>query len=80
MDENETRDLLQELIANFGLSELTCRFRWAPGSVAMRDNRAVQHFASADFCPHRRSMEASLFLILIWSGVSHTSQSDTSQK
>lgn len=57
IDEVETRSLLQELFSNIGRPELTCRFRWAPGSVAMWDNRAVQHCATADFWPHRRVME-----------------------
>lgn len=57
MDETESRDLLLELCANIGRPELTCRFRWAPGSLAMWDNRAVQHCASGDFWPHRRLME-----------------------
>ena len=57
MDEAETQSLLQELFANIGRPEITCRFRWGPGSVAMWDNRAVQHCATADFWPHRRLME-----------------------
>jgi taurine dioxygenase len=57
LDEAETKSLLQVLCANIGRPELTCRFRWAPGSVAMWDNRAVQHCATADFWPHRRVME-----------------------
>jgi taurine dioxygenase len=57
MDEAVTQSLLQELFANIGRPEVTCRFRWGPGSVAMWDNRAVQHCATADFWPHRRLME-----------------------
>ena len=57
MDEAETQSLLKELFANIGRPEVTCRFRWGPGSVAMWDNRAVQHCATADFWPHRRLME-----------------------
>lgn len=57
MSEEQTKSLLTELFANIGRPELTCRFRWAPGSVAMWDNRAVQHCATADFWPHRRRME-----------------------
>ncbi|MEM7217029.1 MAG: TauD/TfdA family dioxygenase [Pseudomonadota bacterium] len=55
--DDETRSLLRELFRNIGRPEVSCRFRWAPGSVAMWDNRAVQHCATADFWPHRRSME-----------------------
>ena len=57
LSEAETQSLLQELFTNIGRPELTCRFRWTQGSVAMWDNRAVQHCATADFWPHRRVME-----------------------
>ena len=55
--EEETQNLLRELFSNIGRPEATCRFRWAPGSIAMWDNRVVQHCATADFWPHRRLME-----------------------
>ncbi|MBT3900412.1 MAG: hypothetical protein HOF32_17125, partial [Gammaproteobacteria bacterium] len=32
----------------------TCRFKWAPGSIAFWDNRAVQHYAASDYYPHER--------------------------
>ena len=57
LDEITSSNLLNELLMNVGRAELTCRFRWAPGSVAMWDNRAVQHCATADFWPHKRFME-----------------------
>ena len=57
LDEITSSNLLNELLMNVGRAELTCRFRWAPGSVAMWDNRAVQHCATADFWPHKRLME-----------------------
>jgi taurine dioxygenase len=57
LDEIASSNLLNELLANVGRAELSCRFRWAPGSVAMWDNRAVQHCATADFWPHQRVME-----------------------
>ena len=49
--------LLFELFERQGQPEYTCRFKWAPGSVAMWDNRAVLHRATADFWPHSRHME-----------------------
>ena len=55
--EDEERRLLREMKNQEGRLEYTCRFRWAPGSIAMWDNRAVLHSASADFWPHRRRME-----------------------
>ena len=55
--EDEERALLAEMKRQEGRLEFTCRFRWEPGSIAMWDNRAVLHSASADFWPHRRRME-----------------------
>lgn len=53
----EANALLDELLTRQGQPEYTCRFRWAPGSIAMWDNRAVLHRATADFWPHSRLME-----------------------
>jgi taurine dioxygenase len=53
----EEKALLLQMKAQEGRPEYTCRFRWEPGSIAMWDNRAVLHTASADFWPHRRLME-----------------------
>jgi len=36
--------------------ECQVRFRWRPGSIAIWDNRATQHYAVADYYPHYRRM------------------------
>jgi len=50
----ESRALLDFLFAHQENVEFQCRFRWAPNSVAMWDNRCVQHFAVWDYHPHVR--------------------------
>ncbi len=55
--EEEERALLLQMKLQEGRPEYTCRVRWEEGSIAMWDNRAVLHSASADFWPHRRFME-----------------------
>ena len=57
LEANEAQALLAELVDQAGRPEYTCRFRWTAGSLAIWDNRAVQHRATADFWPHTRLME-----------------------
>jgi taurine dioxygenase len=40
--------------------EFTTRFRWAPGSIAMWDNRQTSHFAVNDYQGQRRVMHRIL--------------------
>ena len=54
MTEDESRGLLQFLCQHQVRPELTCRFRWAPGSMAMWDNRCAQHNPINDYHGHRR--------------------------
>jgi taurine dioxygenase len=57
MDERESRSLLDLLFQQALVPEYQLRLRWAPGTVAMWDNRSVQHYAVHDYYPQRRIME-----------------------
>lgn len=50
-------ELLDRLCRTADAPEHQCRFRWAADSVAIWDNRAVQHYAASDYWPHVRVME-----------------------
>ncbi|TDD42445.1 TauD/TfdA dioxygenase family protein [Saccharopolyspora elongata] len=55
--EAEGQALLEYLRLQARVPEYQVRFRWAPGSVAIWDNWAVQHYAINDYYPSRRVME-----------------------
>jgi taurine dioxygenase len=50
-------ELLDRLCRRADAPEHQCRFTWTPDAVAFWDNRAVQHYASSDYWPQRRTME-----------------------
>jgi taurine dioxygenase len=56
MTREESAPLLEFLFRHQVRPELTCRFRWRPGSVAFWDNRCAQHNAINDYQTHRRLM------------------------
>jgi taurine dioxygenase len=53
---SESDSLLRYLTGLARVPELQVRFRWEPGSVAIWDNRSVQHYAVNDYHPARRLM------------------------
>ncbi len=50
----ESAPILDYLYRHQVRPELTCRFRWRPGSLAFWDNRCAQHNAINDYQGHRR--------------------------
>ena len=56
MTREESLPILRYLYQHQTRPELTCRFRWAPGSIAFWDNRCAQHNAINDYPGRRRLM------------------------
>jgi len=56
MTEAESAPLLAELFAHQVRPEFICRVRWAPGTLAIWDNRQLLHFPVNDYHGHRRVM------------------------
>lgn len=56
LDSHESQTLLELLQRRITMPENTIRWNWAPGDVAMWDNRATQHRAVDDYDNQRRIM------------------------
>lgn len=52
--QKESAPLLQYLYEHCAKPDYCCRFRWTPRSVAMWDNRLVQHYALDDYQAYER--------------------------
>lgn len=53
---DESLALLNLLYAVGSRAEFTCRLQWAPGTVALWDNRSTWHYALNDYHGHKRLM------------------------
>lgn len=51
---DESTAILNHLFAHVAKPDFHCRFIWRPGSIAVWDNRCVQHYATWDYYPERR--------------------------
>lgn len=56
LSEKESDAVLRYLIRHIAKPEFTVRWRWKPNDFAFWDNRLTQHYATADYLPHRRVM------------------------
>jgi taurine dioxygenase len=57
LEPDTSHRLLDRLCRQADPPEYQCRFTWSTDAVAFWDNRAVQHYASSDYWPHKRTME-----------------------
>jgi taurine dioxygenase len=53
---HEAKPLLDHLFAHSTRPDLTVRWRWTPGDVAIWDNRCLQHMVMADSTGHLRKL------------------------
>lgn len=58
----ESRVMLDLLFTHIARPDFQVRHRWKVGDIAMWDNRATQHYAIADYLPHRRVMHRATIL------------------
>jgi taurine dioxygenase len=58
----ESDALLNFLTQHVAKPEYTVRWRWKQGDFAFWDNRLTQHYATADYLPHRRVMHRATIL------------------
>jgi taurine dioxygenase len=56
LPEDESKELLNYLTRQFYRPENIVRFKWRPGSLAIWDNRAVQHYGVADYGHAQRQL------------------------
>ena len=57
MPEKESSSILKFLFEHIVTPEYTCRFKWAPNSIAIWDNRSTQHKPINDYFPAHRLLQ-----------------------
>jgi len=62
LSSRESELVLQYLTTHVAKPEFTVRWRWKQYDLAFWDNRLTQHYASADYMPHRRVMHRATIL------------------
>lgn len=62
LTQKESDAVLRHLIEHQAKPEFTVRWRWKPFDLAFWDNRLTQHYATADYLPHRRVMHRATIL------------------
>ena len=62
LSQKESDALLRLLFEHVSRPDFTVRWRWKAGDVAFWDNRLTQHYALADYLPHRRIMHRATVL------------------
>jgi taurine dioxygenase len=61
MEPDEAHQLLARLYRHATRPDLTCRFRWSKGAVAIWDNRMTMHYALNDYDGQRRLLWRTTF-------------------
>jgi len=62
LKKTESDVVLKMLFIHIAKAEFTIRWKWSVGDVAIWDNRLTQHYAIADYLPHRRVMNRATIL------------------
>jgi len=57
LNNKESEDVLKFLFEHVVTAEYSCRFRWAPNSIAIWDNRSTQHKPINDYFPAHRMLQ-----------------------
>lgn len=62
LTQGESEAVLKHLFAHIAKPEFTVRWRWKRHDLAFWDNRLTQHYATADYLPHRRVVHRATIL------------------